>query len=128
IYFTSPFRTASKYEKIITMIHEVLHATTTMKNIAAGKGALDAPPGSVKFAQHEADVDNAAKAIAKQLGLIPNDYPATDSHSLLGKQFLTPRGLIVGARRNADALLDTDRPSLERDDGIGGRSRATAGP
>ena len=60
------------------VIHEVLHATQTMKRLAAQVGYDKAQKGSIVRAQHEAYVDNVAKAIAKKLGLIPQSYPATD--------------------------------------------------
>ena len=68
----------SEEEKVVTVIHEVLHATKTMKDIAARDGYAQAPKGSIVRAKHEAYVDNIAKAIAKKLGLIPHNYPATD--------------------------------------------------
>ena len=78
IYFTRLNKNLSNEEKIVTVIHEVLHATQTMKKLAAQVGYDKAPKGSIVRAQHEAYVDNVAKAIAKKLGLIPQNYPATD--------------------------------------------------
>ncbi len=78
IYFTRANRGQSNEEKIITVIHEVLHATLTMKNREAAAGYDRAPKGSIVRAKHEAYVDNVAKQLAKKLGLIPQDYPATD--------------------------------------------------
>jgi hypothetical protein len=78
IYFTRLNRQVSREEKIITVIHEVLHATLTMKNEAARVGYANAPKGSVVRAKHEAYVDNVAKNLAKMLGLIPKNYPPTN--------------------------------------------------
>jgi hypothetical protein len=83
IYFTRLNRKVSDEEKIITVIHEVLHATTTMKGIAAKAGYDKASKSSIIRAQHEAYVDNVAKTIAKKLGLIPQNYPPTDWRSYL---------------------------------------------
>lgn len=86
IYFTRLNRNQSDEEKIVTVIHEVLHATRTMKGIAARVGYDRAPKGSIVRAQHEAYVDNVAKAIAKQLGLIPSNYPPTDWRAYYRRQ------------------------------------------
>jgi hypothetical protein len=77
IYFAKAFMTLSKEEKIITIIHEVLHATLTMKNREAQVGYERSPIGSRTYAEHEAYVDNVAKDLAKALGLIPRNYPPT---------------------------------------------------
>jgi hypothetical protein len=69
---------AAVAEKIITIIHEALHATQWMKNVAAQSGNFQSPVGSAVFRKHEAYVDNIAKAIAKKLGLIPQNYPPTN--------------------------------------------------
>lgn len=81
ILFTKLFSGLSKEEKIITLIHEVLHATPTMKNLAASVGYDRDRIGGKVFAKHEAYLDNVAKYIAKKLGLIPQDYPTTDWRS-----------------------------------------------
>ncbi|MBP6014447.1 MAG: hypothetical protein KBA31_19620 [Alphaproteobacteria bacterium] len=77
IYFTKRFNELSEEEKIITVIHEALHTTLSMKNEAARVGYAKDQPGGMTFAKHEAYVDNVAKAIAKRLGLIPQNYPPT---------------------------------------------------
>jgi hypothetical protein len=77
IYFTKRFNELSEEEKIITVIHKALHTTLSMKNEAARVGYAKDQPGGMTFAKHEAYVDNIAKAIAKRLGLIPQNYPPT---------------------------------------------------
>jgi hypothetical protein len=78
IYFTRLNRNQSGEEKVITVIHEVLHATLTMRNEAARVGYANAPKGSMIRAKHEAYVDNVAKTLAKMLGLNPKNYPPTN--------------------------------------------------
>jgi hypothetical protein len=81
IYFSKRFNDLSYEEKIITIIHEALHATLTMKNEAARVGYHKDRIGGSVFAHHEAYVDNVAKALAKKLGLIPQEYPETQWQS-----------------------------------------------
>lgn len=77
IHFSKRFNELSREEKIITIIHEALHTTLSMKREAAGVRYYQDHPGGRAFAMHEADVDNLAKKIAKRLGLIPRSYPET---------------------------------------------------
>jgi hypothetical protein len=78
ILFTKLFSGLSREEKIVTVIHEVLHATRSMKNLAASVGYHKDRIGGKVFAKHEAYLDNVAIFIAKKLGLIPQNYPTVD--------------------------------------------------
>jgi hypothetical protein len=76
ITFTNLFRGLSSDEKIVTIIHELLHTTLTMKNAAAQSGYNRDRRRGMVFARHEADLDNIAIAFAKRLGLLKNpNYP-----------------------------------------------------
>jgi hypothetical protein len=83
IHFNEAFRTAPNFEKVVTIIHEILHTIPYMKDLAVKSGYYQADRGSVAFAKYEAQLDNFAKAVAKQLGLIPQNYPPTDWHALV---------------------------------------------
>lgn len=74
IYFTREFMGLSKHEKIITIIHEVLHATSTIKQREVQIGYNASPEEGPVHKEHEAYLDNLARLIAKRLGLIPQGY------------------------------------------------------
>jgi hypothetical protein len=58
-----------------------------MKDLARASGYYQAERGSPVFAKYEAQLDNFAKAIAKELGLIPKNYPPTDWHALVSPKW-----------------------------------------
>ncbi|MEQ1863764.1 MAG: hypothetical protein ABL996_03830 [Micropepsaceae bacterium] len=77
IQFHAEFLDLPYHEKIITIIHELLHATLTMKNTEARNGYNGQPVGSKAWAMYEAELDNIAKSYGKKLGLIPQGYAPT---------------------------------------------------
>lgn len=77
IVFSTLFKDLTVEEKIITLIHEMLHTTLTMKNVQARSGYNRDREGGMIFAKHEAMLDNIAIGYAKRLGLIPPNYPET---------------------------------------------------
>jgi hypothetical protein len=77
IVFSSLFKGLSREEKIITLMHELLHTTLIAKNEGARNGYYRDRRGGMIYARHEAWLDNLAIALAKRLRLIPQDYPET---------------------------------------------------
>ncbi|MCE9521198.1 MAG: hypothetical protein K8S25_02050 [Alphaproteobacteria bacterium] len=77
IVFSIGFKKLTPEEKIITLIHEVLHTTLLVKNLQARNGYSRDREGGMIFAHHEADLDNIAIRYAKRLHLIRQNYPET---------------------------------------------------
>jgi hypothetical protein len=76
IVFSSLFKGLSREEKVITLMHELLHTTLIAKNEGA-RGYYRDRKGGMIYAKHEAWLDNLAIALAKRLRLIPQNYPET---------------------------------------------------
>jgi hypothetical protein len=87
MYFFIGFKDkASKAERVITILHEALHATTPIHNYEDKIHYDSWPEGSEPWAKYEAWLDNQAIMIAKWLKLIRSDYPETDWHRYLGRR------------------------------------------
>jgi hypothetical protein len=87
IVFTKRFAgtDVSDDDRMLTLIHELLHATPIIKQLERERGYQRDRRGGKVFSEVEVIVDNLAIRLAKRLGLISRNYPERKPDYYLNK-------------------------------------------